>query len=153
MFITSSCRSGLAPCCNNLSTTSTCPYLDATISELHPSCIERKVFGEVMMLTYLTYSVFWRISSLPGFCSTIQNYVYTRVGLPYSAGLVWLRAVITCPPPPHAPPETQLSENSIHPDMRRHQKLRLCSASTCDFLHQTNTQSIHKSVLNLKLTS
>ena len=78
-----------------------------------------------MILTYLTYSVFWRISSLPGFRSTIQNYVYTRFGLPYSAGLVWLRAVITCPPPPHVPPETQPSENSIHPDMRRHQKLML----------------------------
>ena len=37
-LLTLFCRSALAPCLSNLSTTSTCPFRDATISGLDSSC-------------------------------------------------------------------------------------------------------------------
>ncbi|CAI8040601.1 hypothetical protein GBAR_LOCUS22615, partial [Geodia barretti] len=39
------------------------------------------------------------------------------VCVPLFAGLLWLHVVITCPPPPHVPPEMQPSVNSTHPDV------------------------------------
>ena len=40
------------------------------------------------------------------------------VCVPLFAGLLWLYVVITCPPPPHVPPEMHTSVNSTDPDKR-----------------------------------
>ncbi|CAI8040600.1 hypothetical protein GBAR_LOCUS22615, partial [Geodia barretti] len=49
--------------------------------------------------------------------SFLQCYIIHKQYTPYHAGLLWLHVVITCPPPPHVPPEMQPSVNSTHPDV------------------------------------
>ena len=48
---TSVCKSTLAPCCSNLSTTSTCPSIDAIIRGVSPICSENIRFSDSIEMT------------------------------------------------------------------------------------------------------
>ena len=77
--ITVSCRSTLALCCINLSTTSTCLFIDATISEhflvLANACITKSMFGRekqsLFRLRYVNYSV---STIFPNATGQLRNY-------------------------------------------------------------------------------